>query len=228
MQTQLLIVISLFFLKQAMSRCRDDLTAITKYVTWNLNERGSGALGRALPDQADLISVYRVALESSKQADDSPSNKRGKKDKQNTKSAAAEEEQILTPIPRKNSEQEYRNLLQLMEENFVKRDEKRTNLVVGGLVQHIVTQWRMQFCNSVISKFNCYFMMPFTDEFHKFVRLELQRLYDGDGDDLSEVFDIKSARLALEESRHKLAQECELTKSLQEKFRKYSQMMNQV
>merc|ERR1719263_2403797 len=50
----------------AISKCRDDLTAITKYVTWNLNERSSGALSRALPDQTNMIAVYQVALDSTK------------------------------------------------------------------------------------------------------------------------------------------------------------------
>ena len=36
--------------ESAMLKCRDDLVAITKYVSWNLDERTSSALSRALPD----------------------------------------------------------------------------------------------------------------------------------------------------------------------------------
>ena len=125
------------------------------------------------------------------------------------------------PPAKKNTERDYRNLLSLLEENFVARDEKRTNMVVGGLVQHIVAQWRMQFCNAVVAKFNCYFMLPFVDEFHKFVRMELL-----DKEDLSEVFDLAAARRSLEKTRDELANECLLNKELQEKFRKCSNIMN--
>ena len=52
-----------------MEKCRDDLVAITRYVTWNLNEKGSGALSRALPDQADVVSVYRVAVDAAGQGE---------------------------------------------------------------------------------------------------------------------------------------------------------------
>ena len=51
---------------QAMSKCHDDLSSITKYVTWNLNERSSGALSRSLPDHTDLVAVYKVAIKASK------------------------------------------------------------------------------------------------------------------------------------------------------------------
>jgi GTPase SAR1 family protein len=57
--------------ENAMLKCRDDLVAITKYVSWNLDERTSGALSRALPDQTDLVAVYNVALKSVKKADGS-------------------------------------------------------------------------------------------------------------------------------------------------------------
>ena len=49
-----------------MVRCRDDLTSMTRFVTWDLQERGGGALRRALPDQQDIVSVYQVAVEAAK------------------------------------------------------------------------------------------------------------------------------------------------------------------
>jgi hypothetical protein len=214
-----------------MVRCHDDLEAITKYVTWNLNERGSNALSRVLPDQADIISVYRVALESTGGEAHAPEEptKEQTKDNKKEKSVANPKQQPLTPIPPNTklyAEREYRNLLKLMEETFVSRDESRTNIVVGALVQHIVTQWRLQFCNSVISKFNCYFMMPFADDFNLYVRKELQKLYEEEENSFSDVFDVVSARRTLEKTRDDLMSECVANKRLQDKFRLCSQVMN--
>jgi hypothetical protein len=209
-----------------MSRCRDDLTAITRYVTWNLDERSSGALSRALPDRTDMVAVYQVALQSSKtggiegdddaEDSDSPSS-----------SGALTSTKPLTPIPagKKNVDRDYQNLLQLIEEAFMSRDANRTNLVVGGLVQHIVAQWREQFCKSVTTKFNCYFMLPFVDEFHRYIRKELQKVYDGDGDSMTDVFDLTAVRRSLEVQREELTNECLANKRLQEKFQLCARMM---
>ena len=97
------------------------------------------------------------------------------------------EQQPLAPVPSSEGaiERDYKNLVQLMEEAMMQRDSERTNVVVSGLVQHIVSSWREQFCKSVITKWNCYFMLPFVDEFHRFIRKELQVLYDGEGENLS-------------------------------------------
>ena len=48
-----------------MRRCKDDLHALTKFVTWDLRERSSGALRRSLPDSTDIVQVYQVALAAS-------------------------------------------------------------------------------------------------------------------------------------------------------------------
>lgn len=40
-------------------RCRDDLKALTRFVTWDLHERSAGALQRSLP-QSHLIQVYTM------------------------------------------------------------------------------------------------------------------------------------------------------------------------
>ncbi len=52
-----------------------------------------------------------------------------------------------------NRERDYVNLVQLMEEALCMQDLSRTNLVVGGLVQHIVQQCREAICKSAITKF---------------------------------------------------------------------------
>jgi hypothetical protein len=192
------------------------LISITRYVTWNLDERSSGALRRSLPDKTDLVAVYQVAVQASKKGE-------GNKE---TGSLTRSQQQALAPIPdeRRSEDRDYFNLLQLMEEAVCSRDANRTNLVVGGLVQHIVSQWREQFCRTVTTKFNCYFMLPFVDDFHKFMRKELQKVYEGEGD-LYDVFDLNSARYALEQNRQELINECGANKRLQEKFDAVARMM---
>jgi hypothetical protein len=221
---------------QAMGRCRDDLTAITKYVMWNLNERGGGALSRALPDHTDLVSVYQVALEtnSEEETNAKDKNKKDRRSKNDSNDNAKGTTGQLTEagsmgklVDRRGVDRDYHNLLQLMEEAMSSRtsNNNRTNMVVGGLVQHIVSGWTLQFCQSVTTKFNCYFMLPFVDDFHRFARQELQKTYDGETDSLAEVFDMTAAREALQKHRDHLIKECLENKKLQSKFQSCAEMM---
>lgn len=207
-----------------MVRCRDDLTSMTRFVTWDLQERGGGALRRALPDQQDIVSVYQVAVEASKksqpkQVEDNKSRKSGV--------VSTREDTALSPIEEveDNRERDYANLVQLMEEALCTRDSNRTNLVVGGLVQHIVQQWREAFCKSAITKFNCYFMLPFVDDFHRYLRAELHKVSEGDWSELSEIFDLAAARKALQQQVNDLRSECAANRKLQDKFHMVAKMM---
>ncbi|KAI2494507.1 hypothetical protein MHU86_20003 [Fragilaria crotonensis] len=202
----------------ALSKCRDDLTAITRYVTWNLDDRSSGALQRSLPDKTDLVSIYQVAVKASSRGDEND-----KEDEVISRAIIANSEKALKPMA--DEQRDYFNLLQLMEEAICTRDANRTNMVVGSLVQHIVAQWRESFGRQVTTKFNCYFMLPFVDDFHKFMRYELQKVYEGEGDNLCEVFDLAAARRALQVHRQELVNECVANKRLQEKFMGLARMM---
>lgn len=201
--------------------CHDDLASITRYVTWNLDERGSGALSRSLPDQTDLVAVYKVAIKASKKG-----TKDEGKDSGGKSGALTQSSDSVSPVSRevRNRERDYTNLLQLMEEAACSRDSNRTNMVISGLVQHIVAQWRASFCRTVTMKFNCYFMLPFVDEFHRYLRNELQKVYNGE--DSSDVFDLTSARRSLQQQRQALQKECEANKQLQEKFDVCQRMMH--
>lgn len=209
-----------------MVRCRDDLTSMTRFVTWDLQERGGGALRRALPDQQDIVSVYQVAIDASKkgqpkQVEDSKGRKSGVVSTREDSSSA------LSPIEEveDNKERDYANLVQLMEEALCTRDSNRTNLVVGGLVQHIVQQWREAFCKSAITKFNCYFMLPFVDDFHRYLRGELHKVSEGDGSELSDIFDLSAARRGLQQQVEQLRNECSANRKLQDKFSMVAKMM---
>lgn len=210
-----------------MVRCRDDLTSMTRFVTWDLQERGGGALRRALPDQQDIVSVYQVAVEAAKKG--APKQVEDSKGRKSSGVVATREEtsSALAPIEdaEDNRERDYANLVQLMEEALCTRDSNRTNLVVGGLVQHIVQQWREAFCKSAITKFNCYFMLPFVDDFHQFLRSELHKVSEGEGGELSDIFDLSAARRALTEQVNELRNECAVNKKLQHKFVEISRLM---
>lgn len=223
---------------QVMSKCSDDLNAITRYVTWNLDDRGgAGILSRALPDQTNLFAVYQVALKSKKQQQSPPAvtDKKtrvrgGSKTKSSSSNSGALtpiEDYPLTAIPDgRASDRDYHNLVQLIEEAAMTRQANRTNIVVAGLVQHIVSHWREQFCRTVTTKFNCYFMLPFVDDFHRYMRKELQKIYTGEGDSLTDVFDLTAARRALELHRDELISECMANKQLQDKFSVCARMMH--
>lgn len=204
-----------------MSKCRDDLVSITRYVTWNLDERSSGALQRSLPDQTDLVAIYQVAVQA---------NKKGSV-KDEGAGPAQSDGTITRPSQsgalQPKDDRDYFNLLQLMEEAVCSRDANRTTLVVSGLVQHIVAQWRESFGRGVSTKFNCYFMLPFVEDFHKFMRHELRKVYEGEGADLCEVFDLAAARRALKVHREELANECVANKRLQDKFATLARQMKE-
>mmetsp|Transcript_32345 Transcript_32345/g.47835 ORF Transcript_32345/g.47835 Transcript_32345/m.47835 type:complete len:117 (-) Transcript_32345:43-393(-) len=98
-------------------------------------------------------------------------------------------------------------------------------MVVGSLVQHIVAQWRASFGKQVTTKFNCYFMLPFVDDFHKYMRQSLANALNGDGHD--SVFDLQDARRALQQRRKELSRDIDANQKLQDTFRSLERMMRQ-
>ena len=218
--------------QQTMMRCYDDLTALTKFVTWDMHERSSGALRRSLPDQADIVSIYQVAVKAangnnSEDVDSDNESNSASNAKTLSKSKASSDSGSLKPVSEMsaNVDRDYQNLLQLMEEAACSRNAGRTNMVVGGLVQHIVAQWREAFCRNVTTKFNCFFLLPFVDEFHKYLRKELQKVYEGNGEVVGDFFDLAAARRALQQRRNDLINECDANVKLQEKFDMVAKMM---
>lgn len=87
--------------------------------------------------------------------------------------------------------------------------------MVSALVQHIIRSWREHFARSVAMKFNCFFLMPFIDEFPFYLRQELDRVYEGD---MANLFDISELKAALKRKRDDLIAECKANERLQGKF----------
>jgi hypothetical protein len=110
---------------------------------------------------------------------------------------------------------DYYDLLQLTEEMLAGRNAGRTNTVVTALVQYIIRSWRDHYARTVAMKFNCFFLMPFLDEFPAFLRNELDDMYDSN---VSEMFDIQEARQALQNRRMELESECAANSKLQRRF----------
>ena len=211
----------------AIEKSQDDLISITKFVTWNTDQGSSGALCHSLPDQMDMIAVYNVALKASgKQGDKNKGASSAEPEGLSTTptGSSLSAERALRPMSERGPDnRDYFNLLQLIEEAICSRNANRTNLVVGSLVQHIVAGWREAFGRTVTMKFNCYFMLPFVDDFHKFMRNEFQEFYESEDDS---VFDLASARRSLQRHKQDLDKELSANKRLQEKFRIISQRMH--
>lgn len=114
-------------------------------------------------------------------------------------------------------------LLQLTEEMLAGRDANRTSTVISALVQFIVKSWQDHFAKTVAMKFNCFFLLPFIDEFPQYLRDELDKIYDSGGDPkavpgFNSLFDVAEARTALMERRNELASECEANAKLQTRY----------
>lgn len=210
-----------------MMRCHDDLNALTRFVTWDMHERSSGALQRSLPDQTDIVSIYQVAVKAATKTTDDNDDEAIESSSGGGKTIARQKADGLKPVSEisGNVERDYHNLLQLMEEAACTRNAGRTNMVVGSLVQHVVSQWTDTFSRAVTTKFNFYFLLPFVEEFHKYLRLELQRVYEGEGELVGDVFDLTAARRALQQKRQDLMSECQANIQLQAKFAKVTNQM---
>jgi len=223
--------------ESTMVKCRDDLVAVTRYVTWNIEDGmgSAGALRRALPDQTDMVAVYQVALKANENAkEDSGTNQStagASSSKNKRQQSSVTTAKPLQPVRMEDEEtRDYYNLLQVMEEAISSRNTNRTNMVVGSLVQHIVTQWRESFGRQVATKFNCYFMLPFVDDFHKYMRQSVQKALNNENGESrrggeANVFDLQDARRELQAHRRSLTQACEANLKLQDKFRSLERMM---
>ena len=249
-------------LAECLARCEDDLRGMTRFVTWDLHERGSLAVQDSLPSK-EMVNIYALTMKKKKRASGGrrweeggegeeaagggPPPRRGR-----GRQAAAEVDPILEQWEAANeaagaefgydasaagrgaasgalvaagaasSAQDGLDVLHLMEQVACMRDGDRTTKVVSALVQHIVRAWRMSFAQNVAMKFNCFFLLPFLEEFPFFLRTELDRLY---GSDLAHLFDVSEARAVLEHRLVELEAEAAANRKLQAKFEAVNQQL---
>ena len=124
----------------------------------------------------------------------------------------------VVPVHDAAQSNDYFDLLQLTEEMLAGRNAGRTSTVVTALVQYIIRSWRDHYARTVAMKFNCFYLMPFLDEFPAYLRQELDELYSDEDSDVGEMFDIQEARNALQARRTELEAECAANSKLQRRF----------
>ena len=224
-------------IETTIRKCQDDLNGMTRFVTWDTDGRGgSAALYKSLPTPKRMVEIYSVAVESKeKPAPKSSAQKRKEKgfpqsmeekimgewgtaSGKSISKVSEQEETSLTPKQWSEDEtqiSEYFEMMQLMEEMLAGRQGGRTSTVIITLVQHIISSWRNHFAKTVAMKFNCFFLMPFLDDFPAYLRNELDMMYDGE---VNELFDITEARQALQNTKMELVAECEANSQLQRRF----------
>ena len=226
-------------IEDCLSKCKDDLKGMTRYVTWDTEGKGgSAALYKSLPTPKRMVEVFQLAYDSKEKKQQQPTKseaqKRKEKDSKSTSldekimgewgsatnsksSNPASETALVSGASTEDETQvtEYFELMQLMEEMLAGRQGGRTTTVVVTLVQYIITSWRNHFAKTVAMKFNCFFLMPFLDDFPSYLRDELDKMYD---EGVGELFDITEARIALQNKKTELVAECEANSKLQRRF----------
>jgi len=122
-----------------------------------------------------------------------------------------------SPVPKEDDAElsDYYRVMQLTEEMISGTSASRTSALVTSLVQFITSSWRNHFARSVTMKFNCFFLMPFMDEFPAYLRNELDSIYESG---VAEMFDIAETRRALQSKRAELLAECNANSKLQSRF----------
>eukprot|EP00613_Pedinella_sp_CCMP2098_P010239 CAMPEP_0171653378 /NCGR_PEP_ID=MMETSP0990-20121206/39517_1 /TAXON_ID=483369 /ORGANISM="non described non described, Strain CCMP2098" /LENGTH=279 /DNA_ID=CAMNT_0012232783 /DNA_START=29 /DNA_END=869 /DNA_ORIENTATION=- len=96
-----------------------------------------------------------------------------------------------------------------------KEDNKDVDLAMTTVDPQRSAGVAMSFAQNVAMKFNCFFLLPFLDEFPFYLRTRLDQLYDTD---LRHLFDLTEARQHLEARLVELDKEAKVNRRLQTKF----------
>lgn len=113
-------------------------------------------------------------------------------------------------------------ILQLTQDLLGSRSATRSESVVKTLIQLIVQSWQEQFTKNVVTKLNCFFLLPFIDKFPSHLRSEVDRIYAEEANSIIEQQsdDKQRAREKLEKVRASLVAESDSNMKLQEQFEK--------
>lgn len=213
----------------ANGRCKDDLQAMTRFVTWDLASQGGDAthaLKTALSPMpalagADDDNVDHVLVGD---LDDEPVNLGVGAD-----GALGEDEETVVREWKRlarstdDEQQPEPTSAEIVEalatdsahEIFGSAESSlNSKKMVAVLVKRIASAWREHFARTVAVKFNCFFLVPFVDRFPLTLRESLDDVFDNNSD----LFDVSNARKALEARRDLLQQELDANNKLHNTF----------
>lgn len=91
-------------------------------------------------------------------------------------------------------------------------------LVVKALIRFILRSWQEQFAKSVVTKFNCFFLLPFIDTFPSYLRKEIDRIQKERERSHVNSLEIEERRMELQNTRASLIAECKANLNLQSEF----------
>lgn len=178
------------------SRCLEDLTSTTRYVTWSLHTKSSDALNAMLRRMPSV------------QAQASGSTGGGSGGARPTAAAAA--------AAAAGGAGAGGGVAEVLESTLWSRQlGALSEQLVAALVCQIFEGIRDQVVTTVELKFNCFFLMPLLDSFPGRLREELEAAY---AQDLDGVFDVRATRSALDGRLRSLESELHQVESLQRKF----------
>mmetsp|Transcript_6500 Transcript_6500/g.16496 ORF Transcript_6500/g.16496 Transcript_6500/m.16496 type:complete len:950 (-) Transcript_6500:84-2933(-) len=198
---------------RAVARCRDDLEAMTRFVTWDLasSSDATSSMAAALEPTPDLAQNVQADMAAARSALDNPRS--AKKSKARRWFSARDESAVEAAIV-----DDWRDAFGEQNDNVdVLKQTLATPIgslspvtppheVVGSLVRRIAAAWREHFARTVAVKFNCFFLMPFVDDFPLYLREHLDDEVNS-SEGCPDLFDVARARAALEKRRDDLANE---------------------
>jgi len=224
--------------EHAANRCRDDLAAMTRFVTWDLaaaHTDAVAALASHLPradletpvdysssglddhdEEARVLEEWKAASEGGPIEDHAPQGRRRRRRRHhdddvlhNTNTADDGDEQAYDA-----STAELIDVLHSASAEEIHHAESsvHAHALVTDLVKRIAGAWREHFARTVAVKFNCFFLMPFVDEFPLVLRKHLDDLFD------TTDFDLDKARKALQLKLARLEQELVANQRLHDTF----------
>ena len=175
---------------EAYQKCREDLVALTHFLSWDLmnggqitNDQKSGKSESKEKLHAPLRHIERdlAAIVA----------RGGGNDAEEFSSIPIDEGDLVGGVLSKGDEMyegEFAHLYERSSQELVKhmldvmntRSPRVNGLmsrVMSSLIQKLTWGWRGDFSSCVSTKFNCFFMLSFHDEFGVFLREELERIY---------------------------------------------------
>lgn len=189
----------------AVDRCKDDLQAMTRFVTWDLaSQGGSDAAAAVRTALSPMPALASGRLEADDEVDDVD---RRDEDEEVLREWRRAEGGEAAEDPEPTSAEIVEALAtDAAQELFGGVENSPTSRkLVAALVKKIAAAWREHFARTVAVKFNCFFLVPLVDRFPLQLREALDDVFDNDSD----LFDLAHAKARLQ-ARHDCLQQ-ELT-----------------